>query len=365
MAETGHVASADLSTAGPVRGEDAFDVEALSRWLADHGVTDPEVAALPDVRQFPGGASNLTYELRYPNRRLILRRPPRGSRAGGAHDMGREFAIQSALAEAFPYVPMMLARCDDQSVIGTDFYVMTKIEGLILRADPPAAFGLDVAATRRLCTGFVDRLVDLHAVDPVQTGLERFGRGQGYVERQVQGWIGRYADALTPDAPSYDSTASWLVDEQPADVAACLIHNDFRFDNVVLAPDDHERIIGVLDWEMATVGDPLMDVGGALAYWAQGDDDDTMLALRRQPTHLPGMLTRDEVWDHYSWRTGLDTSRRRFYEVFGLFRLAVIAQQIYRRFHDGQTHNPAYERFHELVSYLDQRCTRVIAGTAR
>jgi aminoglycoside phosphotransferase (APT) family kinase protein len=351
-------ATADLSAPVPVRAEDAFDVEAVARWLAEQGVDGADPSVVPEVRQFPGGASNLTYELGYPSRRMILRRPPVGHTAKSAHDMGREHAIQSALADAFPYVPEMLARCEDASLIGADFYVMGKIDGVILRADPPAEFDLDEDATRRLCVGFVDLLVALHAVDLETTGLARLGRGDGYVERQVTGWTDRFARARTPNVPDFAATSEWLTDRQPRDVSSRLIHNDFRFDNVVLDPDDFERIVGVLDWEMATVGDPLMDLGGALAYWAEADDDPTMLALRRQPTHLPGMLTRDEVWDRYAARTGLDTSGRRFYEVFGLFRLAVIAQQIYRRFHAGETHNPAYERFHELVVYLDERCTR-------
>ncbi len=355
----------DLSAAVPVRDEDAFDVDALAGWLTEHEVPGAEPGVVPLVRQFPGGASNLTYRIEYPLRSLILRRPPAGSTAKGAHDMGREFAVQSSLADAFPYVPRMLARCADPAVIGADFYVMAEIEGLILRAEPPGDFSLGAAETQRLCTAFVDRLVDLHQVDLHQTGLDGFGRGDGYVERQVRGWARRYDAARTPDAPAYVRTTRWLEAERPPDVGACLIHNDFRFDNVVLAPVEQERIVGVLDWEMATVGDPLMDVGGALAYWAQADDDATMLALRRQPTHLPGMLTRKEVWDHYAARTGIDTSGRRFYEVFGLFRLAVIAQQIYRRYHDGQTHNPAYARFHELVHYLDGRCTRMIEGLVR
>jgi aminoglycoside phosphotransferase (APT) family kinase protein len=353
---------ADLSVAGTVRDEDAFDAGVVSAWLAGQGVAGVDGRATPELRQFPGGASNLTYELRYPTRTLILRRPPQGRRAKNAHDMGREYTIQSAVASAFPYVPEMIARCEDDSVIGTDFYVMTKLDGLILRADPPATYDLDEAATRELCARFVDLLVALHAVDLEATGLATLRRGDGYVARQVEGWIGRFERARTPDAPAYDRTTGWLVDRRPDDVAAVLIHNDFRFDNVVLDPTDLRRIIGVLDWEMATVGDPLMDVGGALAYWAQADDDATMLALRRQPTHLPGMLTRDEVWDQYAERTGLDTSGRRFYEVFGLFRLAVIAQQIYARYQAGHTHNPAYARFHELVDYLDQRCLRVIAS---
>ncbi|HEY7042900.1 MAG TPA: phosphotransferase family protein [Nocardioidaceae bacterium] len=345
----------DLSRAVPVRAEDTFDVAAVAQWLTEHGVPGAESGAVPDVRQFPGGASNLTYELRYRRHRLILRRPPHGSRVRSAHDMRREFTVQSALVGAFPYVPRMLALCTDLDVIGSDFYVMEKVDGLILRTDPPPGFGLDKAATRRLCLTFVDRLVELHSVDVQAVGLGGLSRGDGYVARQVEGWTERFRRARTPDVPDYERTIGWLAASRPPDVAARLIHNDFRFDNVVLASDDHERIVAILDWEMATVGDPLMDVGGALAYWAQADDDPTMLRLRRQPTHLPGMLTRSEVWDRYADLTGFDTSGRRFYEVFGLFRLAVIAQQIYYRFREGQTHNPAYGRFHELVTYLDHR----------
>jgi aminoglycoside phosphotransferase (APT) family kinase protein len=358
VAETSSV-PADLSTAVVVRQEDAFDVSAVSAWLGEQDVAGVDASVLPEVRQFPGGASNLTFELTYPDRQLILRRPPPGSTARGAHDMGREHAIQAGLATAFPYVPEMLARCTDHSVIGADFYVMAKVDGVILRADPPASYDLDTSETRRLCEGFVDLLIALHAVDVEEAGLAGFGRGDGYVDRQVTGWTDRFSRARTPNVPTFADTTAWLSDRRPDDVGACLIHNDFRFDNVVLAPDHLERIVAVLDWEMATVGDPLMDLGGALAYWAQADDDATMLALRRQPTHLPGMLTRDEVWDRYAEQTGIDTSDRRFYEVFGLFRLAVIAQQIYHRFHVGETHNPAYERFHELVVYLDRRCALV------
>ena len=353
----------DLSAAGAVREEDAFDAGSVTQWLAGQGVPGIEAATQPEVRQFPGGASNLTYELRYPSRTLILRRPPLGSRARSAHDMGREYTIQSGVAKAFPYVPEMIARCEDDAVIGSDFYVMTRIDGLILRADPPAEFDLDARGTRDLCTRFVDLLVELHAVDVEAAGLTGLGRGPGYVGRQVEGWVRRFERARTPDAPAYGETIAWLVAEQPADAASCLVHNDFRFDNVVLVRHDQRRIVGVLDWEMATVGDPLMDLGGALAYWAQADDDATMLGLRRQPTHLAGMLTRAEVWDRYTERTGRDTSGRRYYEVFGLFRLAVIAQQIYARYHLGQTHNPAYARFHELVTYLDHRCRRLIASS--
>jgi aminoglycoside phosphotransferase (APT) family kinase protein len=355
-----------------VREEDAFDVASVAAWLAAHGDV-PDV--VPQVRQFPGGASNLTYLLGYPatgthpTRDLILRRPPGGSKARGAHDMRREFTIQSRLAAVFAKVPAMVAFCDDPDVIGSDFYVMERLEGTILRQELPDGLSLEPREARALCERFLDVLVELHAVDPVAAGLEDLGRGVGYVARQVGGWSARFRAARTDDVGDLESVMAWLDEQQPADVATCVIHNDFRLDNVVLRTSPAAdgagelEVVGVLDWEMATLGDPLMDLGGALAYWIQADDDDAFQQFRRQPSHLPGMLTREQMVEHYTARTGMTPTpeRWRFYEVFGLFRLAVIAQQIYYRFHEGQTTNPAAARFLPVVQYLDARCHRLIA----
>jgi aminoglycoside phosphotransferase (APT) family kinase protein len=359
----GGVSGAAVEGARAVRAEDAFDVEAVDAWLrspAAAAAAGPLGDGLPAVRQFSGGASNLTYLLRYPARDLILRRPPPGAKAASAHDMRREHDVQAALRPVFRYVPGMVGLCADHDVLGTDFYVMERVEGTILRKEVPPELGLDAAAARRLSESVVDRLVDLHAVDPAAAGLERLGRGPGYVRRQVEGWSQRYRDARTPRAPSCERVMAWLADRQPADAGACVIHNDFRLDNVVLAPGDPQRIVGVLDWEMATVGDPLMDLGGALAYWVQADDDRVMRLLRRQPTHAAGMLTRAEVVERYAERSGRPVGDWAFYEVFGLLRLAVIVQQIYRRYALRQTRNPAFRHFWLAVRYLDHRCGRVI-----
>ena len=343
-----------------VREEDAFDVPTMAAWLREHGSDVPE--GTPDVRQFPGGASNLTYLLSYADRDLILRRPPSGVKAKSAHDMRREFTIQSKLQPVFGLVPGMVAFCDDQDVIGSDFYVMERLDGTILRRDLPEGLSLSEEDARTLCTNFLDVLVDLHSVDPGKAGLEDLGRGAGYVRRQVGGWSERFRRARTDNVGDYERVMGWLDQQQPDDVATTVIHNDFRLDNVVLAPDDPLRVIGVLDWEMATLGDPLMDLSGALAYWIQPDDDDAFRAARRQPSHLPGMLTRAELVDYYTSRMGLSvtTEQWRFYEVFGLFRLGVIAQQIYYRYHHGQTTNEAYARFLPMTQYLEQRCNRLI-----
>ncbi len=339
-----------------VREEDGFDVAVVHDWLR---AQTPDLDGPPEVTQFSGGASNLTYLLRYPERELILRRPPPGAKASSAHDMAREFDIQQALAPVFPYVPRMVALCRDHSLLGSDFYVMERLQGTILRARLPPELGIDENDRRALCEAFVDRLVELHRVNPAAAGLAELGRGPGYVRRQVNGWSERYRAARTWNAPSFERVMRWLAEHQLEDVGACVVHNDFRLDNLVLSPDRPPRIVGVLDWEMATVGDPLMDLGGALAYWVQGNDDRAMQALRRQPTHLPGMLTRQEVLDRYTRLSGRPVEGWVFYEVFGLFRLAVIIQQIYRRYHLRQTRNPAFRHYWLAVRYLERRCRRI------
>ena len=351
-----------VAGARAVRDEDAFDVAAVDTWLKEHAPTAPR--GEPEVAQFSGGASNLTYLLRYPDRDLILRRPPAGVKARSAHDMGREYRIQSQLAPVFPYVADMVGFCDDESVIGSEFYVMERLVGHIPRSELGVELTRD--QVRELCTNTLDLLVDLHAVDPAVAGLDTLGKGEGYVARQVAGWSARYRKAKTWNVGSFEKVMSWLDANQPADVRTCLIHNDFRFDNVVYAQDEPTRPIGLLDWEMATLGDPLMDLGGALAYWVEAGDGPVFRRFRRQPTHLEGMLTRREVVDYYCQRSGLELTDREwaFYEVFGLFRVAVIVQQIYYRYHHKQTTNPAFKNFWLMVIMLDLRCRRIIRTVA-
>lgn len=348
--------------AGAVRDEDAFDVQRVVDWLSRHHVDlGTSLAADVVVRQFAGGASNLTYSVRTPTRDLILRRPPSGKKAAGAHDMAREYRIQAALAEPFGLVPRMVALCEDESVIGSPFYVMERVEGVIPRRE----LGIDLSpeSTRDLCLNALDVLIRLHQTDPGV--LADLGKGQGYVERQVVGWSARFRAARTPDVGDFEPVMAWLAEHRPNDVATCVIHNDFRFDNLVLRADDPTRVAAVLDWEMATLGDPLMDLGGSLAYWVQADDDEFFAAFRRQPTHLPGMLTRAEVVEHYCAAMGftLSPGQWRFYEVFGLFRLAVIAQQIYYRYFHGQTTNEAYAIFGPAAAYLETRCLALIGAS--
>jgi aminoglycoside phosphotransferase (APT) family kinase protein len=236
---------------------------------------------------------------------------------------------------------------------------MERVAGTIPRR---SALGVDLTPeqTGQLCRTLIDRLVDLHEVDPAAAGLADLGRGAGYVGRQVSGWSDRYRKAKTWNVPSYEKVMAWLAANQPADVRTCVIHNDFRLDNVVLAPDDPQRVAGILDWELATLGDPLMDLGSALAYWVQADDDWAFRRFQLQPSDAPGMLTRAEVVAYYTERSGLKPENWAFYEVFGLFRLAVIAQQIYYRYHHKQTRNPRFKSFWLPVNLLERRCRRII-----
>jgi aminoglycoside phosphotransferase (APT) family kinase protein len=357
------VSAETIDRPGAVRDGEAIDLAAVDAFLKQ---ADPSLHGTPELNQFRGGASNLTYLLAYPDRELVLRRPPFGARARGAHDMLREARVMAALKPVYPLVPAIVAVCDSGDVMDGSFYVMERIRGTILRGDLPPGLNLSAERTRALCFNAIDTLIALHQVDVREAGLETIGKGEGYVRRQIESWSDRYCKALTPDAVAFESVMEWLARNMPArDVAACVIHNDFRFDNVVLDPDDPLAVIGVLDWEMATIGDPLMDLGNSLAYWVEARDEPRFLALRRQPTHLPGMLTRQEVIAYYGERTGYAVRDFDFYLVYGLFRLAVIVQQIYYRFHHGHTRNPEFASYVQIATYLEQRCLGIIEGRER
>jgi aminoglycoside phosphotransferase (APT) family kinase protein len=339
-----------------VRKGEELDVLVIDQWLKSHL---ENLLGTPEITQFTGGASNWTYRIQYENEDLILRRPPAGTKAKSAHDMGREYRIQKALAGLYP-VPEMLAFCEDESIIGTEFYVMKRINGIIPRANLPKTLNLSQEETRQLCTNVIDQLINLHQIDIKATGLVALGNGEGYVKRQIDGWNKRFVQARTENVENFETVMQWLQDNMPTKEYISLIHNDYRMDNVILDPEQTMNIIGVLDWEMATIGDPLMDLGNSMAYWVQADDDAYLQSVRRQPSHLDGMLTRKEIVEYYSKKTGIEIENWSFYEVYGFFRLAVIVQQIYYRYHHGQTTNPMFKDFWMMVNYLNFRCLKII-----
>jgi len=328
----------------PVRPGEEIDTAALGAWLA---ARLPELGESPvAVEQFPGGHSNLTYLLKTGDRELVLRRPPFGSKVKTAHDMGREHRVLSRLWTVYRKAPRALLHCEDSSVIGAPFYVMERVRGIVLRQQKaPAGMDLNPQAMRRISEAAVDGLAELHAVDYAAAGLGDLGRPAGYVERQVSGWTERWRGSRTDDVPDVDRAATWLADQLPAETGAALLHNDYKYDNLVLSPD-LTSIAAVLDWEMATVGDPLMDLGTSLGYWIDPDDDPALRAMPAGPTTLPGNLGRAEVVERYAAASGRDVSGILFYYVFGLIKIAVIAQQIYYRYKQGLTHD---ERFAGMI----------------
>ncbi|MGA1688797.1 MAG: phosphotransferase family protein [Candidatus Nanopelagicaceae bacterium] len=341
-----------MSDLTPVRDEDAFDIAKVHEWLSQY-INEGE---LPEVKQFRSGASNLTYLLEYPDRELVLRRPPIGTKAVSAHDMKREFLIQSRLKPVYDLVPKVIALCEDHSIIGSDFYVMERIKGDIFRRDVPESLTKEDISI--MATSLVAGLAQLHAVDA--TLLAELNKGAGYVTRQVEGWSKRYRNAITDDVPDGEDVMSWLAENKPEDVGSCIIHGDWRIDNMVFDLGQ-KKLVGVLDWELATVGDPLMDLGSALAYWVDRDDDVEFASLRRQPSHLEGMPTRKEFIAKYLELSGRKCSDFTFYEVFGLFRLTVIIQQLWARYRAGQTTNPAFKGFGVGVNILINRAQGLIS----
>jgi aminoglycoside phosphotransferase (APT) family kinase protein len=342
----------------PIREGEGFEVAKVEAFLRD---AIPGLGGTLTVTQFPGGHSNLTYLLKMGGREMVFRRPPFGRKVKTAHDMGREYRIQKTLKPLFPYCPEPLAYTEDESIIGCPFYVMERIKGIILRKDLPEGLSFTPEEAKNLCKSLIDVYAALHHVDYKKAGLEGYGKPEGYVKRQVEGWSGRYRSARTEDAPDFESVMAWLHDKMPGESPqASVIHNDYRFDNVVLDPLNPLKIIGVLDWEMATIGDPLMDLGGAMAYWIDRDDPPNMQAIRMVPTQLNGMMTRQELVEYYAEKMNISIEHIDFYYCFGLFRLAVIAQQIYYRFYHGQTKDERFKFMILAVHVLEEAAKNVI-----
>jgi aminoglycoside phosphotransferase (APT) family kinase protein len=283
---------------------------------------------------------------------MVLRRPPFGSKVKSAHDMRREFHVLSKLHDAYPPAPKVLLYCEDVSILGVPFYLMEPISGVILRRDPPPSLQFTPETARGLCESFIDNLARLHSINYSEIGLSDLGKPQGYLERQVRGWIERYHGSKTHELPEIGQISEWMQKNLPLSSSAALIHNDYKFDNVILDANDLTKIIGVLDWEMCTLGDPLSDLGGALAYWVEAGDSDDLQKLRWGPTSFPGSMKREEFVDRYAKVTGRDVSNMAFYVVFARFKVAVIVQQIYYRYHVGLTKDSRFAAMPDVVRTL-------------
>lgn len=330
-----------LDKATDIRKGEELDIDVLKKYLkANLEGFSGEL----EISQFPSGFSNLTYLLKSGEKEYVLRRPPFGANIKGGHDMHREYRVLSALQGFYDKAPKVVLYTDDVSVMGAEFYMMERVEGVILRGRPPKDLVLTPDTMRAISTSCVDHLADLHLMDLEKAGLADFGKPEGYTERQVNGWIKRYFNAQTDELPAMAQVADWLSKNIPEQKYVSFIHNDYKYDNLVLNPEKLDEIVAVLDWEMSTVGNPLMDMGTSLAYWAQADDSDALKPFSL--TWLPGNLNRAEFVERYGEKTGFDLSNQVFYYVFGAFKIGVIIQQIYARYKKGLTKDP---RFANLI----------------
>ncbi|MFZ4584781.1 MAG: phosphotransferase family protein [Acidimicrobiia bacterium] len=335
-----------------------IDLDALAPFFKLHVGTRPTWADL-----IAGGRSNLTYEVGDGMRSWVLRRPPLGHVLPTAHDMAREYRVIAALRDTPVPVPPTVAFCDDPNVIGAPFYVMDKVEGRILRTADDAS-ALSEHDARECSRALVDGLAAIHAVDYEAVGLGDFGRPDGYLERQVRRWSEQWERSKTRELPGVDELARRLRAALPTSGAPTIVHGDYRLDNTILDATDSGRIAAVLDWEMATIGDPLTDVGLFLLYWSAPE---TALVSAAPAATLPGFYSAVEVKDHYATVTGRDLADIDFYLVLAYFKLAIILEGIHARFAMGATVGEGFDELGTMVGALVDGGLRVSdeSGIAR
>jgi aminoglycoside phosphotransferase (APT) family kinase protein len=356
--------AAPQSDTKPVRASEQLNWDALESYVGERlaAVLEGQFdTALPmTVEQFPGGHSNLTYLLRFGNQEFVMRRPPFGPVPPRAHDMAREYRILEAVHPVYSLAPQPLVLCEDTSVTGSTFYVMERRRGLVVRTKEPPELADKPSERRRASEAMVNALADLHNVDIAAHGLLALGKPIGFVERQVQGWSERWKGSKTSELPEMDHLTSWLAERLPRDpLRPTMVHGDFKLDNVMLDQHDIGRVVAVFDWEMSAVGDPLVDLGIFLAYWVHVSTASQRDAVA-SVTQLPGWFTRDELLERYSARTQLDLMNIAFYEVFALFKLAVVLQQIFYRYHRGQTDDPRFATLDERVTWLARLASALV-----
>ena len=327
-------------------GED-FDLAATERYMRERIENLPEGEL--EVRQFPSGASNLTYLVKIGDWEGVLRRPPLGPVPPKAHDMGRESKLLIKLHEAFPLAPKPYFFCEDETVIGAPFYVMERRKGVIVDDSFPEGVEPTEELRRGMSRMVVDTLVELHTVDWQKAGLGDLGRPEGFLERQVKGWIGRYDKAKTEEIEEVGPLTEWIQKNIPESPPATIVHNDYKLNNLLLNPEDLTEVRAVLDWEMTTIGDPLFDLAVSLSYWVEAGDSQELKEVLPTVADTPGFMTRKEFIDYYAQKSGRDLSDMHWYLVFGYFKLAVILQQIYARWHNGQTKDERFANFNERV----------------
>lgn len=353
--ETSRPQSNEMAETSSVRSGEDLNAGSLARYLSTDNIA---------IEQFPAGSSNLTYLIKVDSKEFVLRRPPFGNTVKTAHDMRREFDVLSKLAAVYQPAPKPILFCDDDSVIGSDFYLMERRRGLIIRGRSPEVLSSSAELQRKVCESFIRNLADLHSLDYASAGLSDLGHPEGYSRRQVEGWTKRYFAAKTDEWPQVEEAIEWLGINIPNESGASLVHNDYKFDNLMLDPNDLTKITAVLDWEMVTIGDPLMDLGTTLGYWMSPDAGEAMLSMPFNPRVLMENISRRELVEKYAAVSGRDTTGILFYYIFGTFKIAVIAQQIYARFVKGFTKDLRFSTFNRFVGALGQIASRAMeSGT--
>jgi aminoglycoside phosphotransferase (APT) family kinase protein len=336
----------------PIRRGEELNEANLQAFLRENlGVKNGEIEKI-EISQFPAGSSNLTYCVKIGDGEYVLRRPPFGNQVKSAHDMSREFNVLSRLSEIYKPAPKPLIYCADENVIGSEFYLMERRKGLIIRGKSPETLENSPELQRKVCESFIENLAALHALDYEKAGLGDLGKPVGYAQRQVEGWTKRYFNAKTDDHAELEKAMEWLKANIPKTSGAALVHNDYKFDNVMLNPENLTEIVAVLDWEMTTIGEPLMDLGTTLGYWMSKEAGSELLSMPFNPRVLMENIPRRELVEIYAEKSGRDTSEMLFYYVFGTFKIAVIAQQIYFRFAKGFTQDKRFATFNQFVNAL-------------
>jgi aminoglycoside phosphotransferase (APT) family kinase protein len=337
-----------------IRPDEALDTTLLEPWLRDNL---PDTDGPLEVAQFGGGHANLTYLIAFGENEYVLRRPPLGPVAPSAHDMGREHRVLKDLWRVFPLAPQSYVSCDDESVIGAAFHVMERRHGFAIRTELPEGWDWSPDLNARVGEMAIDALAGLHLADPAAAGLGNLGRPEGFVERQLSGWSKRWEAAKDRDLPSMDAVIGWLEREIPSSGNVSMLHNDFKLDNMLVANDDPGRAVAVLDWDMCTRGDPLMDLGYTLTFWGEKGDAPRWIEAASMPTWNEGFPSRDETVERYARTTGFDCGHVHWYHVFGAFKIAVILQQIYIRYLHGQTQDERFAVFGKRIESLIDKAT--------
>jgi aminoglycoside phosphotransferase (APT) family kinase protein len=346
-----------------VRDEEQLDWPKLVAYLREHEVAHADQPL--EVLQFHGGHSNLTYLLRFGAHEWVVRRPPFGPLPPSAHDMAREYRVLSRLWEVYEPAPRAILLCEDKEIIGAPFFVMQRRSGFVVPNRRPLPEGItqNLATFCAMSQGFIDALADLHSVDYEKLGLAALGRPDGFVRRQITGWMDRWEKAKTSEVPLMNKLGAWFLENMPPSQPATLLHNDFFLHNVMFAPDNSGKVVGVFDWEMSTVGDPMIDLGTSFNYWREATDPAEVLEMAEGYAHTarPGFMTRDELAERYARRCGRDLTHIDYYRAWGLWKTATVLQQIYVRFVRGQTTDPRFERMGAHPPILARAAAGVVA----